>query len=208
MNVKLAAPQKKAGLSSPGKVAPIMQQILQRDNRMSRNQEHFWIAGLNNANQILFIELIALGRQNRVLVNPPDVFRMAIYKLAVKAILIRNHPSGNLKPSAADINVTDRLTKVGEMINIDVVDHLIISETDYTSFLEEGIMKRIKESDSWRVLEKEQIQMKEVQRQIELERAQEAVRKELSQKLKAKGIDDATIKELTGLKLSVINKLK
>jgi DNA repair protein RadC len=208
MNVKLTAPQKKAELSHPGKVAPIMQQILMRENKLGRSQEHFWIVGLNNVNKILFIELISLGRQNRVHVNPPDVFRMAIYKLALKAILVHNHPSDNLKPSTADINITDRLTKVGEMINIDVVDHLIISETGYLSFLEEGLMKLIKESDSWRVLEKEQIQMKEVQRQIELERAQEAVRKELARKLRAEGMDDMRIKELTGLKLSVINKLK
>lgn len=208
MNVKLTAPQKKAELSNPAKVAPIMQQILMRENKMGRNQEHFWIVGLNNTNKILFIELISLGRQNRILVNPPDVFRMAIYKLAIKAILVHNHPSDNLKPSTADINITDRLTKVGEMINIDVVDHLIITEKGYLSFFEEGLMKRIKQSDSWRVLEKEQIQMRDLKRQIEIEAAKKQKAVEVAKKLKAEGMDDGRIKELTGLKLSVINKLK
>src|SRR5689334_23076879 len=119
MNVKLSEAQKKAAITSSAGIAPIMQQILKRENKLGRNQEHFWVVGLNNANKILFIELIGLGRQNRVNANPPDVFRMAIYKLAIKLILVHNHPSGELKPSQADRLFTDRILKVGEIINID-----------------------------------------------------------------------------------------
>ena len=70
-----------------------------RENKIGRNQEHFWVIGLDNQNKILFIELVGLGAVNRVGANPPDVFRMGIYKLAVGMILVHNHPSGNLKPS-------------------------------------------------------------------------------------------------------------
>lgn len=208
MNVKLSESHKKASLNNPTKVAPIMQQILMRENKLGRSQEHFWIIGLNDANKILFIELISLGRQNRVMVNPPDVFRMAIYKLAFKVILVHNHPSGVLKISGADKDLTDHLTKVGEIIKINVVDHLIISETEHVSFLEQGIMDTIKTSNTWRVLEREQIELQNMQQQIEIERAEKGIRVELAKKLKEKGMDNATIKELTGLKLSVINKLK
>jgi len=62
--------------------------------------------------------LVAIGAQNRVNVSPPDVFRMAIYKLAVRMILMHNRPSGNLKISQADKNITDRLLKVRKIITI------------------------------------------------------------------------------------------
>ncbi len=80
-----------------------------RENKIGRNQEHFWVIGLDNQNKILFIELIGLGTVNRVNANPSDVFRMGIYKLAVKMILVHNNPSGNLSPSDADINVNKPL---------------------------------------------------------------------------------------------------
>ena len=108
MNVRLTQDQK-IQLSESGDVYKIMQQILLRENKIGRNQEHFWAIGLDNQNKILFIELIGLGAVNRVNANPPDVFRMGIYKLAVRMILVHNHPSGQLKPSDEDIDFTDKM---------------------------------------------------------------------------------------------------
>ena len=124
MNVRLSQEQKIKLLNSDA-VYSIMQQILLRENKIRRNQEHFWVVGLDNQNKILFIELIGLGQVNRVEANPPDVFRMGIYKLAVSMILVHNHPSGNITPSQADKDFTDRMLKVGKLININVLDHLV-----------------------------------------------------------------------------------
>lgn len=206
MNVRLAKEQQIKVKSSP-EIAAIMQQVLKRENKLGRAQEHFWVVGLNNVNKILFIELIGLGRQNRVAANPPDVFRMAIYKLAVQVILVHNHPSGEMKPSPADRGMTDRMLKVGEIINIDVIDHLVISETKHFSFMDAGIIAELKKSDTWRVIEKEDAEMKQIRMDMEKAEAERKGKLDVAKKLKAKGMTEAMIKEVTGLNLTEIRKL-
>ncbi len=207
MNVKLTEAQKQAAISNPESIAAIMQQILKRESRLGRSQEHFWVMGLNSAGKLLFVELIGLGRQNRVNVNPPDVFRMAIYKLAIRLVLVHNHPSGELTPSRADKAFTDRILKVGEIINVEVIDHLIISENSHYSLADHGIIAQLKASDTWRIIEKEQIEMQEYKRQIEIEDAEKKKALEIAANLKAAGMDEAAIKKMTGLKLTEIRKL-
>ena len=207
MNVKLSKDQKKVAVANPKDIAVIMQQILKRENKMGRAQEHFWVIGLNNANKILFIELIALGRQNRVDTKPPDVFRMAIYKLALRLIMVHNHPSGELVPSRGDINFTDRILKVGEIINIEVLDHLIIAEKGYVSFADEGIMDDLRSSDTWRVPGQpdspEMIKLKEDIGRI----AEQKNTLTIAKNLKGVGVSLENIKEATGLSFAVIKKL-
>ena len=207
MNVKLSEAQKKTAINSSSNVAPIMQQILMRENKLGRSQEHFWVIGLNNDGKILFIELIGLGRQNRVTANPPDVFRMAIYKLAIKLIMVHNHPSGQMKPSEADRLITDRIIKVGEIINVDVIDHIIISEKEHFSFADAGIIAQLKKSDTWRIIEKEELELREFKLKLEIERAEHRNSLEIARKLKAAGMDEAIIKKGTGLTLTEIRKL-
>lgn len=207
MTVKLSEAQKKLTVQGSGSIAAIMQQVLKRENKLGRAQEHFWVVGLNAANKILFIELIALGRQNRITANPPDVFHMAIYKLALKLILVHNHPSGELAISGPDKGITDRLLKVGEIINIDVLDHLIISEKDYLSFLDEGIIGELKQSDTWRLMDKEQEEMRELKRQIEKQQIEKGKASEIAKNMKAANLPEEQIKQLTGLKLTEIRKL-
>jgi len=207
MNVKLSEAQKKAAINSSNNIAVIMQQILKRENKLGRSQEHFWVIGLNNAGKLLFIELIGLGRQNRVMANPPDVFRMAIYKLAIKLILVHNHPSGELKPSIADKEFTDRIIKVGEIINVDVIDHIIITENNYSSFADTGIIAELKKSNTWRIVEKEEIELQEFKTNLQIERKLKKNSLEIARKLKAEGMNEATIKKVTGLGLAEIRKL-
>src|SRR6266550_905671 len=97
MTIRLTKEQKIKVLNSDD-VYKVMQQILLRENKISRAQEHFWVVGLDNKNKILFIELVALGAQNRLEAKPSDIFRMTIYKLAIKVIFVHNHPSGEIKP--------------------------------------------------------------------------------------------------------------
>ncbi len=207
MNIKLSGEQKKAHTNSPESIAAIMQQVLKRENRLGRSQEHFWVVGLNTTNKLLFAELIGLGRQNRVTANPPDVFRMAIYKLATRLVLVHNHPGGQMIPSAADKAFTDRIIKVGEIINVQVADHIIISETEYLSFAEMGIMDELRASDTWRIIEKEQLEMKSWKEKMEKERIEHDKALSIAKKLKEEGIDEGMIKKVTGLKLGDIRKL-
>ena len=207
MNVKLSEAHKKAAINSSGSIAVIMQQILKRENKLGRSQEHFWVIGLNTAGKILFIELIALGQQNRVTANPPDVFRMAIYKLAIKLIMVHNHPSGQIKHSHADKLFTDRIIKVAEIINIDVIDHIIITENQHFSFADAGIITELKKFDTWRIIEKDELQMREFKLKMDVERGQKEKALEIAKKLKVGGMDDAGIKKATGVALREIRRL-
>lgn len=206
MNVRLTEKQKIRILNSED-IYKVMQQILLRENNIRRNQEHFWAVGLDNSNKILFVELISLGAVNRVQVNPPEVFRMGIYKMAVSMILVHNHPSGAIEPSNADADHTDRMLKTGQLINIEVIDHLIISENDYFSFEDEGIMKELKKSGRYEILDAEKAALRRMEEAIEKERAIKENNLVIAKKLKEEGMDIDTIKKVTGLKKWDIKKL-
>ena len=184
-----------------------MQQVLLRENKLRRNQEHFWVIGLDNGHKILFIELVALGQVNRVNANPPDVFRMAIYKLAVHMILVHNHPSGDLKPSEQDCHFTDRILKVGKLINIDVIDHIIISEESFTSLDDTGVMEKLANSGLFEIVEREKQELTEWKRELELKHAIKDRNMEIGKKMKKDGLDEDTIKKYSGLTKLEIRRL-
>jgi DNA repair protein RadC len=195
MNVRLSKAQKIQILNSSD-IYKVMQQVLLRENKIRRNQEHFWAVGLDNDNKVLFIELIALGAVNRVNANPPDIFRMGIYKLAVKMILVHNHPSGNIAPSKADKDFTDKILKVGKLINIEVIDHLVISEDNYTSFADKGIIKELQHSGLFEIVDREKKALEEWRIKTEKERS---VKVDIAKKMLAKNYDIDAIKDITGL---------
>lgn len=206
MTIKLTEKQK-IKVQTPADVYPIMQQVLLREGKLQRGQEYFWVIGLNNRGRILFVELISLGSNNRANVNPPEVFRMAIYKLATTMILVHNHPSGELTPSVSDKDLTDHLLKVGKFINIEVLDHLVISETDYYSFAEAGIMTELRAKPSYRILDKEEEQLINFVAEREKELAEIKRATEIAKRMKKEGYSDEMIKKLTKLGLREIKKL-
>ncbi|MFK8104482.1 MAG: JAB domain-containing protein, partial [Saprospiraceae bacterium] len=118
----------------------IMKRILLREEEIDQNREHFWVVGLENNNRILFIELVSMGSINKTIVEPMEVFSLALQKRAARIILVHNHPSGELAPSDTDKDVTNRLIQVGKIVNTPVLDHLVISVEGYTSFSEIGLM--------------------------------------------------------------------
>jgi len=103
-------------------------------------QEHFIILILDSKNQIRKEATITIGTINASLVHPREVFAKAIQEHAVSIILLHNHPSGDPTPSQEDINVTHRLVKVGELVGISVLDHIIIGARNFMSLKEEKIM--------------------------------------------------------------------
>lgn len=145
MNIKLS-PKDKKYIGSVDDVYAIMQRILLRENKIDRDKEHFWIIGMNEAGFILYIELVTLGTVKAALIEPMNVYRVAVMKNATRVIAIHNHPSGAVIPSEDDKNITDRLIQVGKILNIEMVDHLIISPTTYTSFAVMGFMTELNQS--------------------------------------------------------------
>ena len=206
MKVRLTHAQKIKVLNSED-IFKIMQQVLLRENKIRRNQEHFWIVGLDQQHKILFIELISLGAVNAVQVKPREVFRMAIYKLAVRMILVHNHPSGETSISANDQDITDRLLKSGELLGIQVVDHLIITDQSYVSLADEGVMQILRDSGTYQLIDQEKAQMQQWRAEVEKEKAIHERSLEIAKKMKADGQDNKTIRKYTGLSQKDINQL-
>ncbi|MFT4664056.1 MAG: DNA repair protein RadC [Polaribacter sp.] len=102
--------------------------------------EEFWIIMLNRANQVIGKKNISQGGVSGTVVDGKIIFKTAVQALACSIILCHNHPSGNLTPSQADIDITRKLRKAGEAIDISVIDHLIVSEQGYYSFGDEGVL--------------------------------------------------------------------
>ncbi len=99
-------------------------------------KEIFKVVLLNTKNEIITDVDISIGTLNSSLVHPREVFREAIRRSSKKIILLHNHPSGNCEPSKEDKNITNRLKDCGEIIGIEVIDHIIIGDGVYFSFKE------------------------------------------------------------------------
>lgn len=194
-------------IGHPEQLVDIMQRVLRRENKIGRSQEHFWVVGLDQASKLLFIELIGLGRGNRVHADAPTIFRMAIYKMAVKVIFVHNHPSGQMEASQEDINLTDHQYKAGQILNIEVADHLIISEDSHLSFESEGLMAKIRASDSYKILTQEEQLLQQFKVDAEAERLANEKLIKVAKKLKSMGMEIEDIKKATGLRVGEIRKL-
>ena len=102
--------------------------------------ESFNVLMLNSANSIFRSIKISNGILNSTAVHAREVFRLAISESAASIILLHNHPSGNTKPSQADIDITKNLKEAGDAIDIRVLDHIIIAGESYYSFLEHDLI--------------------------------------------------------------------
>ncbi|PKP03020.1 MAG: hypothetical protein CVU14_02435, partial [Bacteroidetes bacterium HGW-Bacteroidetes-9] len=102
--------------------------------------EGFWVLCLNRANRRISLQNVSEGGQAGTVADPKKIFKMALDQNAASIILCHNHPSGNLKPSDADIRLTKKLKDAGLMLDMPVIDHLIIGDEKYYSFADEGIL--------------------------------------------------------------------
>lgn len=102
--------------------------------------ENFWILLLNTANKILKHVRISEGGVSGTIADPRKIFNIAIEQGASGIILCHNHPSGNIKPSEADIKLTKKLLEGGRLLDINVLDHIIIGEEAYFSFADENMI--------------------------------------------------------------------
>lgn len=104
------------------------------------DHEEFWVIYLNNSNRILDIAQINKGGISSTEVDVRIVMQEAVILKATQIILCHNHPSGSVKPSKADMNLTEKIRKAANIMDIALVDHLIIHKENYYSFVEEGII--------------------------------------------------------------------
>jgi DNA repair protein RadC len=98
-----------------------------------KKKEHFYILCLDTRNRVKNTIQESIGNLDSSIVHPREVFKDAISSLAAAVIFVHNHPSGDLEPSADDINLTKRLIEAGELLGIPVLDHIIVGNKGYTS---------------------------------------------------------------------------
>lgn len=105
-----------------------------------QNQEVFYLLMLNRNNEVIAEKELFRGGLSATVIDPKLVFREAIQHLAAALIVAHNHPSGNLRPSQADIQITERLVAAGKSLDLPIIDHLIITSGGYCSFADEGLL--------------------------------------------------------------------
>lgn len=121
-------------ISCPAETIPFLTSI------KDECKEHFLCLYLNARNQVIHREIISIGSLSASIVHPREVFQVAVKHSAASIILAHNHPSGDVSPSKDDIELTRRLMKAGDIMGIEILDHLIISKSDFLSLKERGLM--------------------------------------------------------------------
>lgn len=102
--------------------------------------ESFCVLSLNRANQIVAYRFTATGGTSAVIADPKTIFQVALLTNANAIILAHNHPSGQLKPSGADINLTKKVKTAGTFLDLPILDHVIVTKDGYYSFADEGVL--------------------------------------------------------------------
>lgn len=101
-------------------------------------REEFWVFHLNRASSVVLAEKLSIGGVSGTTVDIRLLYKSALERLTSSIILAHNHPSGQMRPSRSDIELTKQVVKAGKLFGIDVVDHLIVGASSFYSFADEG----------------------------------------------------------------------
>ncbi|MFV0531352.1 MAG: RadC family protein [Flavobacteriales bacterium] len=103
-------------------------------------EEQFWIIYLDHRLQVLHQKMVSSGGFTQTIVDTRKIFKYALECNATQIVLVHNHPTGNTTPSLSDKELTQKVKKAGEFIDITVVDHIIIAQNNYLSFADEDLL--------------------------------------------------------------------
>lgn len=118
-------------IRAPSDIIEVMSEELQKYDR-----ELFCILNLRSKGQVINMNVVSMGSLNAAIAHPREVFKSAILSNAASILLIHNHPSGNCEPSEEDIAVTKRMIECGDLLGIEVLDHIVIGEQEHYSLRE------------------------------------------------------------------------
>ena len=138
MIVKIS--EDKKDVVNPKDIFEILSSVLKKEDKVDQDKEHFWVFHLDVRNRIKVLELVSLGSLNASLVHPREVFTRAVGERSAQVIIAHNHPSGEPTPSEDDIVLTKRLVKAGEILGIELLDHIVITQSSFTSFKEKSLI--------------------------------------------------------------------
>lgn len=132
--ISRAIPEERMTIRSPRDAAEMVM-----DEMRYLTQEHFVCLFLNTKNQVIDKECIFVGSLDTSVVHPREVFREAIRRSSAGVICIHNHPSGDPHPSREDVDITYRLYEAGEIVGVELMDHIIVGDGCYFSLKEKGL---------------------------------------------------------------------
>ncbi|HXK52429.1 DNA repair protein RadC [Candidatus Nomurabacteria bacterium] len=115
-------------ISSPKDVFEVV-----RSRLMNQEVEHLYLLNLDTRNNLISLDLLTIGTVNQTLVSCREIFRMALLKGAVSIILVHNHPSNDPTPSSEDISLTKILAEFGKGLGINLIDHVVVSDSEFIS---------------------------------------------------------------------------
>ena len=107
---------------------------------MHETKENFVTLHLDGKNRVVCMDTVSIGSLNQSIVHPREVFKTACLSNAAAVILVHQHPSGDAAPSREDIEITKRLKEAGDIMGIKVLDHVIVGDGEYVSFVERGLL--------------------------------------------------------------------
>ena len=107
---------------------------------MQETKEMFLTLHLDGKNRIICMDLVSVGSLNQSIVHPRSCFQTACLSNAAAIILVHQHPTGDPSPSSEDIAITRRLKEAGEIMGIKILDHIIVGDGEYLSFVERGLL--------------------------------------------------------------------
>lgn len=203
MKIRLSK-EDKIKIANSKELYAIMKKILMRETKLQRTREYLWVVSLATNASILNIELVAIGSLNKVVITPSDIFSFVMQKRAAGFVLVHNHPSGELKPSSADLDLTDKMQQLGNFHHLPLRDHLIITEEGYYSMADKGDMAKLMIHTRYPIHLIEKIDEAHKARE---EGAREA-KIEMAKIMKMGGADIKLISIASGLTVEEVEKLK
>lgn len=127
-----------SSINNPREVAEMLQKVT---GMQDAPEEQFWMICMDTKNKIVGLHLVSQGTLNSALVHPREVFKRALLNNASSIVLAHNHPSGNPQPSQQDVDLTNRLVQVGDLVGITIMDHIILGDAGrYLSLKEKNMM--------------------------------------------------------------------
>jgi len=201
-----------------------------RHKKVDILKEHFWTIALNRGLKILCIELVSMGSNARTIAAPQEIFRLPLYKSASQVVLIHNHPSGTLQPSEADLDLTNKLLQAGLLFDIEVIDHVIVTNNSYYSFCDNGLIEKLRWDRKYALtfIRDKQVakEIEKIKREVEKHKKQllkegekkgihkgkmegvKARNKEIAKNMFKQGFSMEVIKNITGLTPQWLGRLK
>lgn len=135
--VSVYCPEVDRKMNSPEKIVALAKQYLRMHEE---TEEYMYMLCMNTKLEMIGVFEISHGNVNSSIVGAREVFQKALLANAVAIALIHNHPSGDSTPSREDVKVTERLVKAGEILGVQVLDHIIVGRPGYTSLKEKGYL--------------------------------------------------------------------